>query len=80
MYHSVPLAWMAEMQRERIRAEMASGRPMKGGLKGTPGFRERLALGLGAALIAAGRRLQDPYLSPYDPSLAQNAKASRSGC
>jgi hypothetical protein len=76
MNHRLPIAWMAEIQRERVRREMTRSRPMDSAAPGAPGFQERLALRLGGALITAGERLQ----APYEPALGSEPEISRSGC
>jgi hypothetical protein len=76
MNHPVPMIWMAEIQRETVQQGMAHSRAFNGDSSGMPGLRERLAVGMGAILIAAGRRLQ----APYKPALGREAEAYRSGC
>jgi hypothetical protein len=76
MIHPVLMARMAEIQMETVRQEMAKSRPPVSGPDCTPRLRERLSVRAGAALIAAGRRLQ----APYEPALSQQAEAYRPGC
>ena len=76
MHYPVLIARMAEIQRETVRQGMAGSRPVKNRPDCAPGFQERLALRVGAALIAAGQRLQ----APYEPASGQEPEAYRSGC
>jgi hypothetical protein len=75
MVHPLIVADLVEFHQDQVRQDMAGSRGTTAGGAGRLGFRERLFVRAGAALIAAGRRLQ----APYEPALANQAKACRPG-
>lgn len=69
------VADLVEIRQDQVRRLVAGSRKGSAGRQGGPGLRERLLVHTGAALIAAGRRLQ----APYDPALASHTEAYRTG-
>ena len=69
------VADLVEIRQDQVRRLMAGSRKGSTVRRGGPGLRERLLVRAGAALIAAGRRLQ----APYEPALGNHSEAYRTG-
>jgi hypothetical protein len=76
MMHPQMVTRLAEMHQAELRQDEAAERIGDTARAGRAGLQERLSVGVGAALIAAGQRLQ----APYEPAFNHQSEASRSGC